>query len=626
MTNKIENPKNNLVKYFSNNEQMKAYLHPKKRSTLELLKYAYGPLKGKIRLKLLMVVHAFSEGLLPIISAFIIYFLVDLLSSENADISNIIKVSIIYGLIYAILSTSANQIYYRTYTIFNRLRMDFLHKCFLKEMKMDFALWEKPDFLSEISRLYHAFSSNEQGLEGSYHRILKLGGEVVSFLILGGLLFFLSPIIFFLSFLGIFIFVKLKILSANYKHKRVDTLNKLVRRLNAYNREGTDFRHGKDLRLYSFKDRFLKAYKPILETYINYYRQYTKPEAYIAPITAFTIVGIEALAYYYLTDKLINREITLGLLSLFISGVSLFIVKVNEIALSLSFINEEMMYFQDGIDFIEADLNSKSGTEIIEEVETLSIEFKDVSFSYPGHDKLVLENLSFKIEGGERISLVGINGAGKSTVVKLITGLLKPTSGKIYINGIDSEEIDIKSRFDAFSVVLQEVEPLAMSIAENVSAKIEDIDREKVSKCLDLVGLYEKINRLDKGIDTQMTKVIHDDGTLFSGGENQKLAIARALYKETSKVLIMDEPTASLDALAEEKIYKAIDKIVGDKTLIFISHRLASTKFCDKIALLDGGFIREYGSHEELMAMNGLYKNMYETQGKYYKAGDRNND
>lgn len=338
---------------------------------------------------------------------------------------------------------------------------------------------------------------------------------------------------------------------------------------------------------------------------------------YLSPVLAILLVGIEAIAYYYLSGQVIREAINLKSLTLIITSISVYVSIISSFVMYFAQTRSNFRFFADGYDFIKADLANACGDEKISG--PASIEFKNVSFSYPLSDKLVLENLSFKINPKEKIAIVGVNGAGKSTIVALILGLYKATSGKIYINGIDSEKIDQKNRFAAFATVLQNVEPLAVSIAENVAATSKNIDRKKVIQCLDQAGLAYKIDQVSKGIDTQMTKNIEEDGTNFSGGENQKLAIARALYKQDTHCLIMDEPTASLDALAEEAIYKEIDEISDGKTLIFISHRLASTRFCDKIMVLDGGNIKEYGTHEDLLKANGLYKEMYESQKKYYQ-------
>lgn len=303
-----------------------------------------------------------------------------------------------------------------------------------------------------------------------------------------------------------------------------------------------------------------------------------------------------------------------------ITSVAIYSQVVSNLVINISETRRNLLYVSDGFDMLRTDLKSDNGDKEINS--PMSIEFSHVSFSYPLSDVNVLEDLSFTIKEKEKVAIVGINGAGKSTIVSLILGLYKPTSGKIYINGIDSEDLDLKKRYAAFATVLQNVEPLAVSIAENVAGTDKNIDRQRVIESLDKAGLSYKLDQLSEGIDTQMTKNIKEDGTLFSGGENQKLAIARALYKKNSYALIMDEPTAALDALAEEKIYSRLDKISEGKTLIFISHRLASTRFCDKIMLLDGGKITEYGTHEELLKRDGLYKQMYESQRKYYKEGE----
>lgn len=217
------------------------------------------------------------------------------------------------------------------------------------------------------------------------------------------------------------------------------------------------------------------------------------------------------------------------------------------------------------------------------------------------------------------MAIVGVNGAGKSTLVKLITGLFVPTSGEILVNGVNIKEFSEIEYRKMFSVVFQEVNVYAVSVLKNVICTDEGEEaRERGKKCLELVGLKEKIESLDNQYDTQMLKVIDEKGTEFSGGENQRIAIARALYKDGNMV-ILDEPTAALDALAESKIYESFDKLVGNKTAVYVSHRLASTKFCDKIALFTNEGLQEYGSHEELMARRGEYYRMFMTQGKYYQ-------
>ena len=614
-----EELRENLVENLSDMETIKAYLHRKKYSKLELLKEGLKPFKDNRKIKFQLLGYSLSTGLIPILDAFILYYLVDMISSGKADAQAIIKISGIFALVFVGLNILSTQLNYRVKVSFTRVRMKMLSICSDKIMTMDFGLGENPDFIDEAQRYIYAFASNDSGIEGVYNQVFELGGHLVAFIVLGLILTYLSPLVLILSILaiGFYVFIKEKI--SAYKHQRIEKLNLYRRRSMTVTDLAVDFKHGKDTRLYGFTEKLKEILRENFSLYMDFYKFITRPQVVFALPLALAIVLIEGLGLYYMGQKIIRGELSLAQVSLFASSVILFTRELDQVAKNLDFIRDQIKFFADGLDMMKADLVSFSGKETLDDSENLDIVFDQVSFSYPGSDKKVFENLSFKIDKGQRLALVGVNGAGKTTFVKLALGLYKPTSGKIYINGIDSDKLDIKERFKAFSAVLQETEPLALSIAENVSASSLHIDRKRVYQSLVKAGLKKKIDLLPHGIDTQMTKIIDEEGTLFSGGENQKLDIARALYKKDYKALILDEPTASLDALAEEKIYKELDQIVGNKTLIFISHRLASTSFCDKIALLDGGRIKEYGSHQELMDKDGLYKKMFTTQAKYYK-------
>ena len=243
-----------------------------------------------------------------------------------------------------------------------------------------------------------------------------------------------------------------------------------------------------------------------------------------------------------------------------------------------------------------------------------------MGFRYPGAEKYVFRHLNLTIHKGERLAVVGVNGAGKSTLVKLMTGLYDVTEGEIRINGIPIGEFDKKALYSMFSAVFQDVNILAFTLEENVACRREGIDHGRVEQALERAGLGETVKALPKGVEQMMLKVVEEDGALLSGGQNQKLAIARALYKDAPMV-IMDEPTAALDPLAEAEIYENFDSLVKGRTALYISHRLASTRFCDHIAMFDHDGLREYGTHEELMARRGSYYEMFTVQGKYYTQG-----
>ena len=203
----------------------------------------------------------------------------------------------------------------------------------------------------------------------------------------------------------------------------------------------------------------------------------------------------------------------------------------------------------------------------------------------------------------------------------MLTRLYEIEEGDIFINGINIKEFDVSVYYEMFSVVFQEFHMMAFTIKENVALTNKDIDTEKVEKSLEMVGLNSKIKSLDQGLDQMMLKILDPKGVEFSGGENQKMAIARALYKDAG-MIILDEPTAALDALAEEEIYQNFNQLIGDKTAIYISHRLASTRFCDQIVLIGSNGIEEMGTHDELIERKGKYYQMFMIQGKYYQEGE----
>lgn len=252
-------------------------------------------------------------------------------------------------------------------------------------------------------------------------------------------------------------------------------------------------------------------------------------------------------------------------------------------------------------------------------LDQFEFKFENVSFKYPGHENYVLKNVNLTINDGTKLAVVGVNGAGKTTFIKLIMKLYEPNEGRILLNGVDIKEYNREEYFKLFSPVFQNVECFAMPIYQNISfAEEENTDMDKVNAVLEQSGLKAKIDSYEKGIHTNLLKIFDKEGIDLSGGEKQRLAMARALYKG-GKVVILDEPTAALDALAEDKMYREFEKMIQGKTAVFISHRLGSTRFCDKIAMFENGTVVEEGTHDELMAKNGKYAYMFQIQSQYYE-------
>ena len=245
------------------------------------------------------------------------------------------------------------------------------------------------------------------------------------------------------------------------------------------------------------------------------------------------------------------------------------------------------------------------------------VEFKDVSFKYPGIDLYALRHVNIKFKVGEKLAVVGMNGSGKTTFIKLLCRLYDPTEGEILLNDVNIKKYDYQEYMSIFSVVFQDFQLFSFSLGQNVAASAE-FDREKVLACLEKAGFGERLGTMPKGIETSLYKNFDSDGVEISGGEAQKIALARALYKD-APFIILDEPTAALDPVSEYEVYSKFDEIAGDRTAVYISHRLASCRFCDKIAVFHQGRIIQTGNHEELLAdSGGKYYELWNAQAQYY--------
>src|SRR5699024_3656318 len=273
--------------------------------------------------------------------------------------------------------------------------------------------------------------------------------------------------------------------------------------------------------------------------------------------------------------------------------------------------------------------NRGEGVDLPKEFELpCDIELRDLYYKYDEAEDYTIKGLNVHIKKGEKLALVGINGAGKTTLVKLICGLYRPSKGQIYINGKLSSLYIRDEYYSLFSVVFQDNHLLPVSIERNIGSKNkEDIDEDRIDKVIEMADLKEKVDSLPGEKETLLVKSVYEEAIELSGGEMQKLMLARALYKD-GPIIILDEPTAALDPIAENKIYQEYNNLTKDKTSIFISHRLSSTRFCDRIVFLEKGQIIEEGSHQDLMKKEGKYKQMYDMQSHYYKKdiGGGNNE
>ncbi|MBD5487207.1 MAG: ABC transporter ATP-binding protein [Lachnospiraceae bacterium] len=331
------------------------------------------------------------------------------------------------------------------------------------------------------------------------------------------------------------------------------------------------------------------------------------------------IFGLSSLFIYLFAGlRAYAGAITIGNMVTYASSMEHFISSINSFSTAIGHLKSAAMYAEDYREFIELGKRKYDGTIPVEKRRDnkFSVEFVNVSFKYPGSDTYALKNINLKFVIGERMAIVGKNGSGKTTFIKLLCRLYDVTDGCIKVNGIDIRKYDYKEYCNLFAVVFQDFQIFAFPVGENVAAGSK-VDEALVIDAMNKAGLGERLETLESGLSTCVGKDYDEEGVSFSGGEKQKLAIARAVYKDASFV-IMDEPTAALDPEAEAEIFEGFDKMVGKKTAIYISHRLASCRFCEDILVFDDGNVVQHGSHDELEKQDGLYKQLWNAQAQYY--------
>lgn len=336
-------------------------------------------------------------------------------------------------------------------------------------------------------------------------------------------------------------------------------------------------------------------------------------------LTQKTILNISTLLIYLYTSFCAwARLISIGQVVTYAASMSQMMDCANKLAVSFGHLKSAAMYAADYREFLTLQDAKYKGTIPVEKRRDckFQVEFENVSFKYPGSEQYVIKNLNLKFVIGKKMAIVGKNGSGKSTFIKLLCRLYDVTEGCIKLNGIDIRKYDYKEYCDLFAVVFQDFSIFDFPMGENIAAA-SIYDKKRVKEAIDKVGLNTLEDKLTQGLDTIVGKECCSDGVNFSGGEKQKIAIARAIHKDAPFV-IMDEPTAALDPEAEAEVFEGFDRMVGNKTAIYISHRLASCRFCDDILVFDEGAVVQHGNHEALLAEEGLYGKLWDAQARYY--------
>ena len=537
-----------------------------------------------------------------------------------AELSAIILTSIL-GMMFL----SAASMYVDTNLLFGRVtvRSEIVTLLNQKANTTSYSNLDDERFQTLFTKANECVYSNSSPGEAIWKTLTELTKNLIGFAIYVSLLTTIEPLLFLSVLLttGISYFIGNRLNSYGYRHR--DEEAKYEKHMNYFSNCAKDLGAAKDIRIFGMRPWLESLYDKAMEAYTAFHQK--AESVYIWAKIADLILTFlrNALAYAFLIHEVLINGLGIAEFLLFFNAVSGFTEWVTGIltncntlykqSLDLSSILEFLHYpepfrFQDG-----KSLKPDSGM-------TYEIRLEHVSFRYPGADKNTLTDIDLTLHPGEKLAIVGSNGAGKTTLVKLICGFLDPTKGRVLLNGIDIREFNRSDYYTMFSAIFQDFSLLAGTVAANVAQTEEHIDFDRVKNCIEKAGLRTKIESLPNSYETCLSREVYEDAILLSGGETQRLMLARALYKD-APFIVLDEPTAALDPIAESELYQKYNDITNGRSSVYISHRLASTRFCDRILLLDQAKIREEGTHAELMARGGSYANLYEVQSRYYREG-----
>lgn len=505
----------------------------------------------------------------------------------------------------------------------------FIRKLIEKSLVTDYCNRENNSCHKLNGLANEAVSGNDKGIERILRELPLLARNFAGMLLFGGTIITADYKILLVLLIMLVFNISANRYAHNYlgKHREEDA--EIHRKTNLLRSKTSDVVCGKDIRMYRMENMF----SDILKSYASSGKKWQKglEKRFFLPVasdTFFTAIR-DGLAYFILINKALDGNITLSGFTLMLGVISNFsewMFGFTDSLMNILKADKEVCDYRTVMDMQDT-FRHGTGVKVTDSMlkQPPVIEFQDVSFRYDGCNNDILSHINLIIKPGEKIALVGGNGSGKTTLVKLLCGFYHPSGGRILVNGTDIEDYDIDEYFKLASVVFQDYELLPFRIVNIVSGQEkENTDLERFWDALSRAGLADKIKNLPDREDTYISNIFDENGIKLSGGETQKLMLATCIYKN-APLMILDEPTAALDPLAENALYKEYNNITASKTSIFISHRLASTRFCDRILFLENGQIAEEGSHTGLLKQNGKYARIYKIQSHYYEEGTEKN-
>ena len=493
-----------------------------------------------------------------------------------------------------------------------------------KIMNIEYSCLEDPYYLDLKERAVFAIS-NQDAIARLIDYVSKTLTSIVTLVGLLAVLMTLGPVLIILMVVAAALSMMAYALSMKKITGLMQQLIPINRRYNYYFQLGMEQKAQKEIRLYDLEpmitETVLNENKSVCDLYMKAMRGLATSLGLMQVIT----IGASALTYFYVGVRTISdyfgKMLSIGSLTMYVSSAVSFSRAMQSCGEQVVMLIQTLSYLDPYLEFMEIEEETLEDEKEKFEGPIETLEFRNVTFTYPKAEKPTLKNISFTVKRGEKISIVGLNGAGKSTLVKLICRMYKLDSGEILVNGKNIYEYDYRTYMNSISAVFQDFKLFNFTIAENVSCKESNTEEEKakVLRLMEEVGMKEKVDELKNGIESRFGKEYDEEGIEMSGGQGQKISIARALYKP-AEMVILDEPASALDPIAEAEIYEKFNSLVEDKTAIYISHRMSSSKFCDKILIIDGGTVTDYDTHNNLMQKtDSLYYQLFMAQAENYK-------
>lgn len=571
----------------------------------------------------------FVFGVLDIILASIIPFIVTALPSftiyllQNELTANKILIYLgIYTSVIVVIKFLNSSISMKYLLQLFRVRFKKMGDLQFKTLTTDYENIDCADGKVKLNKANNAvYGSEQNGYTGGIYLTTELIKNILSFIIFMVVSCTLNIYLVLLIIATSIINIVINSYRIKWKKENKHNWDKIDTKFRYLKTQSTDLKNAKDIRLYNIKSWFLKLFDKVIDDRVWWFRKEFNKKLFVDIISVLIFLLQYGAMYSYIFIR-VKNGMDVALFVLYIGTTTQLGTVVKNVFDNFINLKENNIYINDYLIYDNMKDKTNRGLSDISCVDkhnTCSVDIKNINYTYKGADKPTIKNINLKINKGEKIAVVGPNGAGKTTLIKILCGLYKPQQGEILINNIDSRKYNLYDYFDKFSVVFQDVFAYAFSIASNVACMDEQyIDYERLNNCIKLSGLEDKINSLEKGVNTILLKELDNNGIELSGGQLQKLMLARALYKD-SEIIVLDEPTSALDPIAENEMYQKYSELTDGKTSIFISHRLSSTQFCDRIIFLKDGEIAEIGTHDELLDKNGEYTKMFNSQACYYQ-------